>query len=133
MRNKTFLLLLAITVFFTCQDAFAKYNFFNGNDWTNIDSYKISQDDKREVKVMFIKAAIEPGFFKGTPLITYKQHGTYSDYVDVIDKFYKDDVNKEIPLFFTIKIADMIMSKASTTEVNNYRLVIMQKLKQAGL
>jgi len=131
--KKLMVVLLVIGFFCISHDALAKYNFVNGNNWVAVDAYGISKADKTNIKIMFIKSAIEPAFFNGRPLVENKKDNDYTSYVKIIDQFYSSSENRDMPLFFCVRIADMKLGNSSDLEINNFRLSVMQKLKQIGL
>jgi len=115
---------------------------FDGNDWNKINTYGISDKDSGKVKAMFLKSIYEVGLFNGAPMLNINTgvsklpdnyNADFAAYADLLDKFYSNNNNLNFPVFFALKIADMMKSGAGDTEINNYKLAIVVKLKEQGL
>ena len=50
-------------------------------------------------------------------------------YYIYITQFYANPENLSVPLFFAIKIADLAKTGTPEAMLQNYKLVVMQKLK----
>jgi len=121
-------------LFFVSSPAWAKYTFFDGNDWQNIKSYGLSQSDELMVKEVLLKSVFEVSLFNNVPILaTETAESDFSLYVNMINTFYSKPENRGLPLYFALRIAGMEKSGSPAAEVSKFEELIAVKLKQEGL
>ena len=143
MTRKIFIL---IALFFAVTSidtkAFAQYKFFDGHDWKMLDTMGLPPQETLKVKTMLLKSIYETGLFNGTPMLTINSgkddflavyNRDLTEYVPIIDAFYGKPDNLDFPLFFSLKIADMVKSGVTDAQIEQYRLAVIAKLTQQGL
>lgn len=109
--------------------ASAAYHFFNGEDWVKIDQKTCPIDVKNNMKLMTLKAVEGGSLFSGTPILP-QQEMNLSGYVEAVDMFYSNVTNREIPLYFALKIASMEKQGIPEAQVRLYRTAIQKKVSQ---
>ncbi|MEI8176938.1 MAG: hypothetical protein WCG78_08740 [Candidatus Omnitrophota bacterium] len=118
------------------------YNFFDGNDWNRLDTYGLAPAEETQVKTMFLKTIYEVSLFNGAPLLKIDMAGAklpqtynadFTGYVGTLNTFYADLKNLGFPLFFALRVADLVKKGAPDAEVENYKTAIMMKLREQGL
>jgi hypothetical protein len=103
----------------------------NGHSWKNIENLDISDAEKFTVKTQILKITLESSLFSGTPVITPSEN--IAEYVLSIDRFYADNDNRNIPVFFALKIADLAKNNMPEFMISSYRNTIKEKLKEIGI
>ena len=112
--------------------SWSQVNIFNGKDWMAIDGYKITSDEKQALKESAVKAAIEAAYFNSAPIATYDPDMNMRLFVDTIDKFYKTSENGIFPLYFAVRIADLVHKRTPEATINEYKAAVLDKLKKSG-
>ncbi len=103
----------------------------DGFDWCGIDTLKVPDAVKLQIKGDFLKLSIESNAFTGNPF--QNTHMSIPDYISFMDNFYKDPNNREIPTFFILKMGDMTGGNMDSAAAVAYKLKIAQTLKDSGL
>ena len=120
-------------LFFVGSPAWAKYTFFDGNDWRNIESYRLAQSDELMVKKVLLKSVFEVSLFNNVPILEVKTvESDFPVYVQMINTFYSKPENRSLPLYFALRIAGMQKSGLSAEEISQFAQLITAKLKQEG-
>ncbi len=104
--------------------------FCDGYDWDEIDKLALAPTEKAEVKAGLLKAVVEASAFSGNPVIS--SAAPLQEYMSYIDTFYRNEANLMIPIYFSLKLADMEKSGASESAMQGFRLAVMQKLTSSG-
>ena len=131
-----------LILFLTSSNVFAQYRFFDGNDWNLIKASGLNESDMEQVKVMLLKTIYETTIFDGTPmfainsgkddfLAVYNQD--FARYPAIIDLFYSRPENAGFPVFYALRIADMLKNGIPETEVEQYKQAIVAKFREQGL
>ncbi|MBN1353071.1 MAG: hypothetical protein JW994_00180 [Candidatus Omnitrophica bacterium] len=105
--------------------------FLDGHQWKKIEGMQISPSDKIYTKTAILKTIIEVGIINDNPLLTPSD--SLGKYSMLIDSFYADPNNLDIPIPFALKIADLSVKGMSDGRIQLYKRALLQKLKQLRL
>lgn len=139
--KKNVFLILVIMLLCGYSSVFA-YHFFDGTDWNKIHFYRLPPSQETKLKIMYLKTLFEVSVFNASPILTINATptdflATYNKdflvYNGIIDRFYSKPENEKFPLFFTLKIADMIKNGAPDTDIASYMNKVITELKAKGL
>jgi len=127
--NKMLILLCVLTVgLVLTQPAHSQYTFYTGVNWVKIDQKPFSSAVKTQIKALTLQAVNEASLFSGTPIVNPKERDL-TKYIKDIDKFYIDNDNKIIPIYFALKIASMKKEGIPEMQIKVYKAAVMKKLQ----
>ena len=124
--------LLLMAGSFCARQAESQMTIFNGRDWVAIDEYKITLEEKQSIKESMVKAVVEAAYFNSVPVVAYDPEMNFKPFVDTIDKFYKIPENRIFPLYFTVKLAEMVQRHTPESVIHDYKIAVIDKLKKSG-
>jgi hypothetical protein len=103
----------------------------NGHSWADIEKLDLSLAEQRVVKARILRVILESSLFSGSPIIEPSED--IAEYVLSVDRLYSDKDNKDIPVFFILKIADLAKNNTPDFMINSYRDTVKEKLKEIGI
>ncbi len=120
----------------------ARAALVNGYDWERVTHFSCAAGDKKYIKIIFLKLIYETSLFKdkvvfdvngsgGKFFYTYKKD-LYA-YLGLIDKFYSKEENLKFPLFCALQIAVKIKSGCSEKEAEDYKQLLLERLKEYNI
>ena len=118
------------------------YSFFNGKNWVAIDKYGVSAAVAKDIKADLLKTVYEVTLFSDNSLFTIAApkenflqayNANMEEYSTLIDTFYSHQENLWVPVYFALKITNMIKSGASDQQIEIFKAAVAGKLKQQGL
>ena len=139
----TVLFLIMLFAFLTASYAQQPpYSFLNGKDWATISRYDASAAVIKNIKTDLLKTVYEVTLFSDNPLFTINApkenflqlyNADMQEYCALVDTFYSRQENLWVPVFFALKITNMIKNGASDQQIEVFKAVVAGKLKQQGL
>ena len=123
MKSAAVLTIICLCIY----TAHAAFSFYSGNDWGMIDRKTYAPDTKAEMKAIILKTVQSATALTGNPAISMNQTD-YRSYASLIDNIYSDESNKDIPVFFAFKMADMKKKGFPDKQINLYKAAIRKKL-----
>jgi len=104
----------------------------NGYSWKDIESLEIKTAVKTVIKSRILRITLDTSFFSsGEPIII--PSGDIEEYVSYVDRFYAIEKNRDIPVFFALKISDMAKNNYPEPMIESYKYGVQEKLKQLGV
>jgi len=108
-----------------------KTRFADGYDWNAVEKLSMPKMEKSYIKGTLLKLTIEASIINGNPVI--KSGAKLGVFVKFIDNLYKNPSNRDIPIYFALKMAEMNAKGSSSRAVEGYKALVMRKLKNLGL
>ena len=137
--KKTLLPILMLILIFN--SAFALEGSMNGATWKAIGSLPVSNKEKYLIKSLLVKEAFESHIFAKTMTFNFAMNKVdvnkidliqynilIRDYIRELDKFYSTAENEKFPLFFAVKLADMVVYGEIDDEMNAFKASIMKRV-----
>ncbi len=103
----------------------------DGYDWLSVGSLNISEFDRAQIKAALLKISLESSIINGNAL--FEPRASIAEYTGYVDRFYQRPENVKVPVFFALKIADMVKGGSAEVAVQGYKQLVIDKLKRAGL
>lgn len=125
--KKTVSALLAM-IFLFSGIVLAQFNFFSGDDWNKINSKDYSPETKTRLKLLILKTAQDASIFSGNPILSAAE-SNIPKYTSLIDKVYSTNENKNIPLYFALKIASMEKQGIPAEQIRIFKAALQKKMK----
>ena len=130
MKKISFIIIIVLLL---AHSAFAQFNFFNGRDWKALTNPSMTKEDSSNIKIIFLKSVYEASLFCGRPIIPKNQNIGFTSYIPIIDDFYAQDNNINIPVYFALRIAHMIQEGLDQRTIDQYKAAALLRLNKMGL
>ena len=122
-------------------NAFALEGLLNGSTWKGINNLAVSKQEKHLLKSLLVKEAFESHIFAKTVNFNYAMNKVninkidlsqyniiINDYIRQLDKFYSVQDNFNFPLFFAVKLVDMLLYGESPAEIDAFKSAIKKQV-----
>ena len=128
LKTKKIISSLGVLLILSVCAATAGYRFYNGEDWSRLNTKYYPKNVKMKAKELLLKATQDASFFSGDPILP-KDEKNITSYLDTIDKFYDEKTNSSIPLYFALKIATMQRQRMPQKQIELYKMAVLKRIQ----